>query len=137
MENDSIRASGTNTLVDIWIEGKLRAICVAQEAIGAYLGFDKAAGMSDDDRCEFVRTHLPLVITATKATLRDSDPTADSVVIDVGELARSDGRAGDRRAGERRKSERRKSDRPVSHPDRRRGDRRKGARRTRSPAKDK
>ena len=24
MENDSIRASGTDTLVDIWIEGKIR-----------------------------------------------------------------------------------------------------------------
>jgi hypothetical protein len=130
MENDSIRASGTDTLVDIWIDGKLRAISVAQEAIGAYLGFDQAADMSDNDRCEFVRTNLPLVIKAAKARLRETGPTADTVIIDVGHLP--EGRVGDRRRLDRRKAERRKVDRPITHPDRRRGDRRKGQRRTRS-----
>ena len=47
MENDSIRPSGTNTLVDIWIDGKLRGVCVSQQAIGAYQGFDQAAGMTE------------------------------------------------------------------------------------------
>jgi len=28
MENDSIRASGTDMLVDIWIEGKRRSISI-------------------------------------------------------------------------------------------------------------
>ena len=68
MESDSIRASGSDTLVDIWIDGKLRAISISQEAIGAFLGFDRVEGMSDDDRCEFVRTHLPLVISAAKTS---------------------------------------------------------------------
>ncbi|HEX6604097.1 MAG TPA: hypothetical protein VF027_04375 [Sphingomicrobium sp.] len=131
MENDSIRASGSDTLVDIWINGKLRAISVSHEAIGAYVGFESAGAMSDDDRCEFVRTHLPLVIAAAKSRLRDTDPTANAVVIDAGDLPRPGGRGGDRRSGERRKGERRKSERPISHPDRRRGDRRKGQRRTR------
>ena len=46
MENDSIRSSGTSTLVDIWVEGKVRAISVSQAAIGAFLGFDEARSLS-------------------------------------------------------------------------------------------
>jgi hypothetical protein len=122
---------GTDTLVEIWVEGKLRGICVSQEAIGAYLGFDQAAGMSDRDRCEFVRAHLPLVITAVKDRLRTS-PGADELKIDAGQLPRPDGRGGNRRKGERRKAERRKADSlktdlPLG--ERRRGERRKVDRR--------
>jgi hypothetical protein len=131
MENDSIRASGTNTLVDIWIEGKLRGICVSQDAIGAYVGFDQAVGMADQDRCEFVRSHLPLIVTAAKERLRATDPLADTVTIDIGELPRADGRSGDRRKAQRRKDERRKADRPRSdQTERRRRERRQGERRT-------
>jgi hypothetical protein len=135
MENDSIRASGSDTLVDIWINGKLRAICVSHEAIGAYVGFESAGAMSDDERCEFVRGHLPLVITAAKSRLRDTDPTSNNVIIDAGHLPRPEDRGAERRSGDRRKGERRKSERPIGHPDRRRGDRRKTQRRTRSPEK--
>jgi hypothetical protein len=134
MENDSIRASGTNTLVDIWIEGRVRSICVSQEAIGAFLGFDQAAGMREQDRCEFVRDHLPLVVTAAQARLREGDPTAATVMIDVGELPRPDGRSGDRRKGERRTEQRRKANRPkADHAERRRRERRQGERRSRPP----
>lgn len=130
MENDSIRASGSDTLVDMWIDGKLRALSVSHEAIGAYLGFERSAGMSDNERCEFVRTNLPLVVTAAKARLREAGPAADTVAIDVGHLPRADGLAGERRQGDRRKGERRKSQRPRGdQPDRRRGDRRTGERR--------
>lgn len=131
VENDSIRPSGTNTLIDIWIDGKIRAICVSHEAIGSFVGFEQAAGMSEDDRCEFVRTHLPLVVKATMARLRDSDPTADRVVIDGGQLPRPDGRSGDRRKSERRTDQRRKAERPRGvQTERRRRDRRQGERRT-------
>jgi hypothetical protein len=130
MENDSIRASGTDTLVELWIEGKLRAICVSQEAIGAFVGFAETATMSDKDRCEFVRTNLPLVIAAAKTTLREK-PEASLLTIDAGQLPRPDGRVDDRRKGERRKQERRESGRPTdpSDPDGRRADRRVGERR--------
>jgi hypothetical protein len=133
MENDSIRASGTDTLVDIWINGKLRAICVTREAIDARVGLDQAAHMTDDDRCEFVRTHLPLVVTAVKTRLREAGPTADSVIIGAGQL----GGEGDRRGLERRKGERRKTVKPkeaLPHGERRRGERRRTERR-RSPKK--
>src|SRR5436190_14522948 len=121
MENDSIRASGSQTLVDIWIDGKLRAISVSQEAIGAFLGFERAAGMSEDDRCEFVRTQLPVVVAAAKARLNE-DPTAPTISLAAGHLPRPDGRVGDRRKTERRTDERRKSERAKGEappPDRR------------------
>jgi hypothetical protein len=131
MENDSIRAIGTDTLVDIWIDGKIRAISVSQEAIGAFLGFDQAGGMAERDRSEFVRAHLPLLVTAARARLRDTDPDADIVAIDLGHLPRPDGLSGDRRKTQRRKDERRK---PASaqpqQPERRRRDRRQDDRRT-------
>jgi len=130
MENDSIRSSGTDTLVELWIDGKLRAICVTQEAIGAFVGFTEMAAMADKERCEFVRTNLPLVIAAAKTRLED-DAEADSVTLDAGQLPRPDGRQGERRQGDRRKTERRKADRKPdpTRPDRRRSDRRTGERR--------
>jgi hypothetical protein len=134
VENDSIRASGTDTLVDIWIEGKIRAICVTQDAIGAYLDFDSVTRMSDDDRCMFVKNNLSLVLSAAKARLRHGDPTANIVMIEAGNLARPDGKATDRRKNDRRKNDRRKSSQPLgAHPDRRRTARRHGDRRTRPP----
>jgi hypothetical protein len=133
MENDSIRSSGTDTLVDIWIEGKVRSICVTQEAIGAFLGFEKTTGMSDRDRCEFVRAHLPLLAKSAKAAL--GDPSADSVVLGNGDLPRPDGSSGDRRRADRRASERRKPEKPAAvQVERRRRERRQGERRTK-PAK--
>ena len=132
MENDSIRSIGSDTLVDIWIDGKMRALCVSHEAIGAFLGFDQAADMTEHDRCEFVRTHLPLVVTAAKARLGETDFTADAVSIDVGQLPRPDGRPGDRRENDRRKGDRRKAKLPrPDQTERRRGDRRQGDRRAR------
>ena len=137
MENDSIRASGTDTLVDIWINGKLRAIGVTREAIDAHVGIDRTARMTEDDRCEFVRTHLPLVVSAVRAKLRSTGSEADSVTIEAGELGGGAGTA-DRRTGERRRGERRKTVKPkelLPEGERRRGDRRKTDRRKRPSAK--
>ena len=137
MENDSIRSSGTNTLVDIWVDGKVRAICVSQAAIGAFLGFDEASNLSERDRCEFVRNHLPLLVTAAKNRLGNSDVTSDTVTIDVGDLPRADGRTGDRRKTNRRKTERRKTNQPRGNqPERRKSDRRQRERRTSPPSQD-
>ena len=139
MENDSIRASGSDTLVDVWINEKMRAIAVTRGAIETFLGFEKAAGMSEDARCEFVRTRLSLVVTAAKAKLSESNSTTASIIIDVGDLGSPAGgtsgerRKGDRRKGERRKVQRRTGELPLG--ERRRGDRRKRDRRS-SPKKD-
>src|SRR5206468_11798167 len=106
MENDSIRSSGTDTLIDLWINGKLRPICVTEEAIGAFVGFAQGAKMTEKDRCEFVREHLPLVLAAAKARLQ-AHPATEPITIDAGQLPRPDGRMGDRRKEDRRKGERR------------------------------
>src|SRR4029079_8851587 len=113
MENDSIRASGTDTLVDIWIDGKMRSISISVEASGPYLDFDRVARMSDDERCEVIKNNLAVVLRAAKARLRDGDPTASAITIDAGQLPRPDGKATDRRRGDRRKGDRRKIKRPL------------------------
>ena len=134
MENDSIRSVGSDTLVDIWIEGKMRALCVSHEAIGAFVGFERAGGMTDLDRREFVRTHLPLVISAAKTRLSETGADAEALTIDVGQLPRGDGRSGERRLRDRRKSERRQLKLPrPGQTERRKSDRRQGDRRTRAP----
>jgi hypothetical protein len=127
MENDSIRPSGSSTLIDLWIEGKMRAISVTRAAIETFVGLQAPATMSEDERCEFVRTHLPQLVTAVKSRLRE-DPTANLVILDAGQL----GGEGDRRKSERRKSDRRKVGRagdPLPHGERRRGQRRTSERR--------
>jgi hypothetical protein len=134
MENDSIRSSGSDTLVDIWIDGKVRAISVSHEAIGGVVGFDRMVQMTDQDRCEFVRKNLSLILAAAKDNLRDGNPLADAVAIDVGQLASGSGKGADRRRTERRTKDRRNTAKPLAgQTERRRGDRRKGERRTRPP----
>ena len=108
MESDSVRTMGDSVLVDLWIKGKFRAITVSRQAIEAYLqlGAGDAAGMTENDRREFVRTHLSLVVTAATACLRD-EPGAERIAIDQlgGAAPRASGErrnGGDRRRGDRR-----------------------------------
>ena len=115
MENDSVRTSGSSTLVDMWIDGKLRAISVSREAIESFLHLtpDRAAAMSEDDRSDFVRTHLTLIVTAATTKLRNTAADADTVTIEAGDLGgrvtqRSARSEGERRSGDRRKGDRRK-----------------------------
>jgi hypothetical protein len=99
---------GDSTLVDLWIEGKFRAITVSREAIESYLRLPahRAEVLSEDDRREFVRTHLSLVVNAATARLQ-ANPGAEAIVIDrfvgVAPAAAGDRRSGDRRKGDRRK----------------------------------
>ena len=113
MENDSVRSSGATTLVDMWIDGKLRAISVSREAIEGFLHLtpERAAAMSEAERGEFVRTHLTLVITAATAKLRNTGADADAVAIDEGDLGGRAPRRPDPPDGERRSTDRRKGDR--------------------------
>jgi hypothetical protein len=131
MENDTIRASGGNTLVDLWIDGQMRSICVSREAI-EYLCDEAAA--TEKDRCEFVRTHLALIIKGARERLKDGLVPGVPIVLVAGQLdPAGSGRGG--RKTERRKGDRRKREDKAAMPpagDRRRADRRKGDRR-RSP----
>jgi hypothetical protein len=139
MENDSVRSSGDRTLVEMWIEGKLREVSVSAGAIDAFLQLppDSAGAMSDEDRREFVRKHLSLVAAAAKDRLSHTFPEAAEITIESGQLGeRGGGRMGDRRRGDRRKGDRRKADQSTGRigdrraGERRRGDRRKSDRRT-------
>jgi hypothetical protein len=139
MENDSVRSSGDLTLVEMWIDGKLRGISISRQAIETFLQLtpERASAMTDEDRREFVRTHLGMLATAAKERLRHMYPEAKEIMIDAGQLGESGGgRMGDRRRGERRKGDRRKSDQPAGRVgdrrlgERRRADRRKSDRRT-------
>jgi hypothetical protein len=72
--------------------------------------------MSDDERSEFVRTHLTLVVSAATAKLRSTDAAAPSVTLEGGDLGGRPARQpsaedGERRSGDRRKGDRRKVNR--------------------------
>src|SRR4051794_13798722 len=99
MENDSVRTIGDSTLVDMWLSGKLRSVSVSREALAEFKGLQPGQGsaLSDDERSEFVRTHLTLIATAAAARLKDN-PGAETVTIETGQLRREDSsRAAERR----------------------------------------
>ena len=142
MDNDSIRSSGSgNTLVEIWIDGKLRGITISRGAIEDFLNLSpaQAQAMTADDRCEFVRSNLPLVMNAVRARLQETGADSTAVVIEEGQLGGSGAparSASDRRRGERRKGgDRRKPEPPGPRKegDRRVSDRRKSNRRRPAP----
>jgi hypothetical protein len=111
MESDSIRAIGDSTLVEVWINGKFRAITVSRRAIQEYLQLtpEQRKALTEADRVEFVRTRLGLVTGAAAARLREN-PSAESITIDdLSGLPPASPRGEDRRAGgDRRKGDRRK-----------------------------
>lgn len=111
MEGDSVRTSGENTLVDVWVDGKMRGITVSRQAIVAFLQLPlaRAAALTDEECREFVRTNLSRVVSAAKERLRSTNPDASSVAIEAGpESQKDDSTAGERRRGDRRRGERRK-----------------------------
>lgn len=112
LEGDTIRASGTNTMVDLWLVDRVRPICVTREAIAANVGFAKAESMTDDDRCRFVRDNLALVVTAAKSVLHANGPGCARIELDGQSLAKGAGAGAaageDRRKGNRRVTNRRR-----------------------------
>lgn len=131
MEGDTIRTSGSDTLIDLWVEGRVRQIVVTREAIAATLGADMASNMDEAQRENFVRQRMKLVQAAARTAVAER-PALERIVIRAaalvdpylgggGERRRSDRRIGDRRriqgpisslpAGERRRDARRKKQR--------------------------
>jgi hypothetical protein len=113
MENDSVRTTGDTTLVDMWINGKLRSVAVTRAAIEGCLQLPASESnrLSEDERSEFVRTHLTLVHKAAIERLGHSNASDDIVRIEAGQLQTgrvTSAAAGERRIGDRRKGERRK-----------------------------
>ena len=113
MENDSVRTTGETTLVDMWIDGKLRSVAVTRAAIEGFLRLPSSdvGSLGEDERSEFVRTHLTLVHKAAVEQLHRSNAETDTIRIEAGQLgsARVTATDSDRRTGDRRKGERRKA----------------------------
>ena len=86
MENDSVRTSGETTLLDMWIAGKLRSISVSRAAVEAWLQLPPGRSTTDDERREFVRTHLGEVVTVATQKLERTDPAAGAISIDAADL---------------------------------------------------
>lgn len=74
-------------MVDIWLQGRFRAITVTKNAIEIYLraSTENGVALTPRDRQEFVRTHLRRVTSAAARQLR-VDPERTKIVIDHGEL---------------------------------------------------
>jgi len=128
MESDSLRSSGDFTVVDMWVEGKLRSISVSRAAIESFVRMPPGApAMTEEDRREYVRTHLAQIVAAAKTQLQSLDPDAESIVIDAAQSPISAEKpAADRRRGsDRRQGDRRKVNKPVARERRKGGDRRK------------
>jgi len=102
MENDTVRTLGDNTLVDIWIEGKSRAITISGAAIEARAG----TTLSESERREFVRTNLSLIVGAASEFLR-SNPAAEAILIEAGQIGGRQASGERRSGGDRRKGDRR------------------------------
>ena len=92
MEIDVIRTSGDDTVVALWVAGRIRTVAVPRWAVAASLGLSGAAAtaMSDHDCREFVRKRLGAVAAAADDKLSGSDPDADWVTLDAALLRRHD-----------------------------------------------
>jgi len=85
---EGVWTHGENTELEAWVGGQTRKIAVTRGAIEDYLGLEpeKAAGMSAEARCKFVRDHLRTVIAAAKRKMEPTDHAADLVTVRRGEL---------------------------------------------------
>ena len=85
---EGVWTHGQNTELQAWIGGESRQIAVTRAAIESYLDLkpDRAAAMSAEARCQFVRDHLGTVIAAAKRKMEPSDRAAEVVTIRAGEL---------------------------------------------------
>jgi hypothetical protein len=85
---EGVWTHGHNTELEAWVAGESRPIAVTREAIEAYLDLspEKAAAMTPEDRCQFVRDHLATVIDAAKRKMQPFDRSEDLVTIRTGEL---------------------------------------------------
>ena len=88
MQDGEVIADGENVLLQIDIDGKPRRVCVTREAIEDKLKLppDHAATFSPEERCDFVRRHLPNVIAAVRRKFYVTNEDADVVLIGTKDL---------------------------------------------------
>ena len=88
MERDTIQSSDHATTVDLWIEGRFRTVTVTRLAIEARLKLtpSEAEALSAEDRTQFVKANLGLVMQIAKALLRLKGTSTNEIVIGPAEL---------------------------------------------------
>ena len=87
MTNEEVKPHGDATLVSIELDGMWRRITITRDAIEEHLHLSPkvAAAMTEEERCEFVRSHMPYVFATVRRKIRRSE-TARHIIIRTGEL---------------------------------------------------
>jgi hypothetical protein len=87
MNSDDVRGDGDDTLLNIELDGLWRRVTLTREAIEEHLHIThEAAGkMSEHERCDFARGHLPYVFAAVRRRLRER-PDARRITLRSGQL---------------------------------------------------
>lgn len=87
MQTEEVKASGDVTSVSIELDGMWRRITITREAIEEHLHLSaqQAEAMTEHERCEFVRSHMPYVFAAVRRKIRGS-VTARNIIVRKGEL---------------------------------------------------
>jgi hypothetical protein len=82
MDTKDLRASGDATKVRVELEGHWRWVFVTREAIDDHLLLspERAAKMTPDDRCDWVREHLADVYAATRKKLIDPNDVGNIIL---------------------------------------------------------
>lgn len=137
MEGDTIRGSGGNTLIDLWIDGAMRQIVITREAVAAAAGAERAAAMSEGERCDFIRTRMALVQAAARGAVAEGGRDLGRITLKAACLVDpSLGPGGERRRADRRVAGGRDKTAPgpvATDGERRRAERRRGERRGTTP----
>lgn len=89
-----IRTSNDGVVFDVELRGKRRRVLVTREAIEDYLQLtpEAAALHTQDQRLDFVREYLPVIIQAAKLRLANTHLDADVMVIRTGDIQAGDAR---------------------------------------------
>lgn len=85
---EGVWTHGQDTTLQAWIAGESRTIVVTREAIEDYLKLDpeRAGDMTAEQRSNFVRENLAMVIAAANRKAERGDHAEDAVVLRRGDL---------------------------------------------------
>ena len=87
MLSDEVRSSGGDTVLNIQINDSWCKVTVTQEALEHHLGTShtKAADVSPEQRCQFVRDNMAFVFAGVRRKLRDQ-PGAQRITLAAGDM---------------------------------------------------
>jgi hypothetical protein len=82
-----LKSSGENTLVNIRLDGLWRRVSLSRGCIEDHLQLEPAIAlaMSEDERCEFVRSNLAYVFAAARRKIKGRED-AERIWLESGDL---------------------------------------------------